>query len=221
MQEGALRFGINAVHHFLGGENPAEAEGSDAARLFPKSASVWEGDAKALSVWQDFAGVTAETLTWRPEAWGNGAEMSLADDGNGGRALRIGMKAGTKDKVALKYDIPATDDRRLNLVGTKSLVLDVRNGHSGGFGLSLVLTTVGPDNHWRDFETKAIYLKPGWNRNVRFVLENAKFKSRETGWKNYDADLTNPSACGKVGLFLYNQGRIQAPVLISSIRFEK
>ncbi|MCX7935759.1 MAG: DUF4159 domain-containing protein, partial [Planctomycetota bacterium] len=53
MQEGSIRFGINAVHYFLGGASVAAATADDRERLYPRAASIWQGDEKNLSLWQD------------------------------------------------------------------------------------------------------------------------------------------------------------------------
>ena len=221
MQEGSIRFGINVVHYFLGGGSVAEATADDMARLYPRSANVWQGDENALQLWQDYANLKPEDLAWRAEQWSNPAVLSLAADADYGQVLRIEMQAGAKDKVAVKYDIPAKEGRRLDLSGVRSIVLDVMNGHRGGFAMSLVVTTVSPGEQWRDFETKPAFLKPGWNKNIRYVLQGAKCKCRETGWREYDTEIASPNACGKISLFLYNQGRIAAPVLVGRIRFER
>ncbi len=216
MQEISIRFGINVIAYALGADRPslqAKAEG-----LMPKAPAV---DPDKLSLWKDFTGLAPETLTWRVEAWGNPGEVSLAPDGAGGEALRIDLKAGDKHKVAVKYDIPAHEGRRLDLSGVQSILMDVYNGYHGGFRLSLVITTVNDRNAWRDFETRSVYLRPGWNRNLCFPLTGATFKSRETGWKGYDTPLANAGTCGKLSFFFYNGGRIQTAVTVDNIRFER
>ncbi len=216
MQEISIRFGINVLAYALGGGSPS-LQNADAS-LVPAGPAL---DPATLSLWQDFTGLTRETLGWEIESWGNPAKLSLAPDGAGGEALRVDLGRGNRDKVALKYDIPAKDGRRLDLSGVKSIVLDVYNGYRGGFRFALAVTTVGPGNDWRDFVSVSKYLRPGWNRNIRFKLKSAKFKSRESGWKRYDTPIRYPEACGKISFFFYNAGRIQTTVTLDNLRLER
>jgi len=215
MQELSIRFGINVIAYAIGGDS--QALQTPAEELTPPTAEL---DAGKLAMWKDFTGLTPETLNWTLETWGNAGAVSLAPDGAGGEALRVDLQKGDKHKVAVKYDIPAHEGRRLDLSKVQAIVLDVYNGHQGGFRLSLVITTVGDKNDWRDFETPSLYLRPGWNRNARFPLAGAQFKSRETGWANFDTPLANAATCGKLAFFFYNGERISTSVTVDNIRFE-
>jgi uncharacterized protein YegL len=217
MQEGSLRFGINVVHYFLGGASSVTGVVQEEKKLYPAAASVFQGDPAKLSMWQDFSDATDHG--WEVEKWGNPAELSLAPEGNG--ALKISLLPGQKRKVAIKYDIPASAGRRLDLSNVQSVILDVFNGQPGGFRFSLVLTTVDTDGVWRDFEAKSIYLRPGWNKNVCFLLKNQLFKSRETGWKEYDTKLSGVNNCGKLSIFYYTDSFNSGIILQDCIRLEE
>jgi hypothetical protein len=158
---------------------------------------------------------------WAAEAWGNPADVWLAPDGAGGQALRVDMQPGSSGRVAIRYLPPASQGRRLDLSGASSLVLDAYNGHDRPLEMSLVLTTYDRTRGWRDFESRPVRLQPGWNRLVRYGLRGNAFRSRETGWQNYDSPLANSSLCGKLGVFLYNGPIGEAiPVLIDNVSAE-
>lgn len=215
MLEGSLRFGINVITYAMGGDQASLLPGTEADPLKKQVAL----NPDALTTWQNFDAHTTETCGWElVTGWSNPGRITIAPDGAGGKALRVDMREGEKHKVAVKYEIPAQQGRRLDLSGAKSIVLDLYNSHHGGFGASLVLTTFGQT--WQDFESQSVYLKPGWNRNIRFSLTGKTFKTRKTGWKNYDSSVENPENCGKITLLLYNRGRIEASVLLDNIRLE-
>jgi hypothetical protein len=171
---------------------------------------------------EDFDTLRPGPSAWAAEAWGNPADVWLAPDGAGGQALRVDMQPGTGGRVALRYLPPASTGRRIDLSGAAALVLDLYNGHTDPLDVSLVLTTYDDAHGWRDFESRPLTLRPGWNRMVRFGLHGADFRSRETGWRNFDSRLANPDLCGKLGLFLYNGSiRETAPVLIDNMGLQR
>ncbi|MBN2713952.1 MAG: DUF4159 domain-containing protein, partial [Planctomycetes bacterium] len=225
MLEGSLRFGINVITYAMGGSGAAVVSEDKSS----SSDSIAALDEKSISTWQDFTALTDETVGWVPVraitnpqegAWGNPSRVLIAPDGAGGEAMRVDIVKGDQDKVAIKYDIPAKDGRRLDLSKTRSILLDVYNGHHGGFRFSLVLTTINGENKWQDFESPSIYLRPGWNRSVRFVINGSLFKSRKTGWVKYDTKLEGADSCGKISIFFYNSNTISSSVLVDNIRFE-
>lgn len=218
MLEGSLRFGINVVHYAIGGQASDVAENLSREEAKPPM-NVFTGNPQSLRIWQDFSELAPTSSGWRAESWGNPVTVKLVTDAKDNRLLQVDIRKGKNDKSAIKFDIPASAGRRLNLSRVKSIVMDVYNAYHGGIRMALVLTTVGKKVGWRDFESKSVYLRPGWNRRVQFPLRGAEFKSRETGWKAYDSAVKNSDRCGKIGLFFYNGDRINTKLLLDNLSF--
>ncbi|MCZ7648923.1 MAG: DUF4159 domain-containing protein [Planctomycetota bacterium] len=209
MLEGSLRFGINLLALALGAEAP----------VFPRPP---EGSAEALKlyryhgpplrVFDDFvsAGAEAGGKAWRVEEWSNPAAAEPAQAA-GEPVLRVRFKGGDKMKAAVGRAV------ELNLAQARALVLDLHSGLPNGFNVALLLQT-GPD--WSSFETRPVYVRPGWNRGIRFPLDLDDFKSDKTEWKAYDTPFRPREQVVRVVVLLYNL-REDGTVLLKDLRIEK
>ncbi len=211
--EEMLRAGVNVMAHALGGGELALGGVGEG-----KGEQVYTGPLTHLTPWQDFTGVAKAMLVWKTETWGNRAAVDLAPDGADGQALRVRMHPGVKSKAAVGYVVPVEQGRRLDLRAARALVADLYLAHPRPMPCSLVLTTQ-TDGRWSDFETAPVTLRQGWNRQVMFPIAGARFRSRATGWDDYDAKMTGASSCGKVGFFFYNGQSVDTNVLIDNIRW--
>jgi len=120
------------------------------------------------------------------------------------------------DKLVMYFPVLAGVMRR-RVADVKAVVLDIHSGFSEGFSASLWFQT-RPD--WDGFESRPIFIRPGWNRNLRFPLNLDDFKSSKTGWKNHDSTFHPRNDVSRTGLVLYNLG-VAGEVRVDSIRFEK
>jgi hypothetical protein len=135
--------------------------------------------------------------------------------------LRVDLRPGEQHKVAVKLDIPAGEDGgRLDLSRAARLVVDVRNDHRGGFRAALLVTTIDEEGQWRSYESESVYLRPGWNRNLRLPLADARFKSAATDWQAYDTPLQHAGRTAKLTLLFYNADRIATTVVVDNLRLE-
>jgi hypothetical protein len=148
---------------------------------------------------------------WQPENWANPTTAALTPLPEGGNALKISFKGGDKMKAAAGKNVD------LNLTGAKAIVLDLHSSMPHGFNVSLLFST---RPNWEGFESRPIFVRPGWNRNLRFPLDLDDFKSAKTEWKSYDTPFQPRATVGRIAFLLYNlteAGEVQ----VDSLRVER
>jgi hypothetical protein len=209
MLEGALRFGINALAYALGSSAPRMPPPPESAAEIAK---LYRYHGAPLPLFDDFErDVTEEgTPVWAIEEWGNPGEIAF-ERAPGGHELRVRMRAGEKAKVVLSRLV------ELDLTGAKSVVFDLHSGLQEGFNASLLFQTK-PD--WDGFETRPVYIRPGWNRDLRFPLTLDDFKSSKTGWREYNTPFQPRAEVGRLSVLLYNL-RVNGDVRIDNLRVER
>jgi hypothetical protein len=209
MLEGAVRFGVNVVAYALGSNVPHLRPRPEGAAEIEK---LYRYSGPPLPMFDDFeqAAYPDGHPVWEAADWGDPGQLAAVQTGEG-RLLKVALARGERNKVVL------TRAADVDLAGIKAVVLDMHSGLSAGFSASLWLQT-RPD--WDGFESRPIFVRPGWNRNLRFPLNLDDFKSSKTGWKNYDSAFHPRNDVSRIGLVLYNLG-VAGEVRVDSIRFEK
>jgi hypothetical protein len=209
MLEGSLRFGINALAYALGSKAPRMPPPPETAA---EVAKMYRYQGPPLALFDDFEkdADAQGNAVWSVEDWGNPADASLVRAAQG-KELSVRMKSGEKGKVVVSRLV------ELNLNDAKAVVLDLYSGLPEGFNAAL-LFSVKPD--WAGYETRPLFIRPGWNRNLRFPLTLDDFKSSKNEWKEYNTPFSPRKQVGRLGVLLYNL-HVDGEVRIDNLRVER
>ncbi|HYF50291.1 MAG TPA: DUF4159 domain-containing protein [Planctomycetota bacterium] len=209
MLEGSVRFGINLVAYALGSNAPQMPPPPESAAEFEKT---YRYNGPALKPFEDFAEAKdAEgKAIWQAEEWANPTSFEYVADGEQ-RLLKVTFKGGDKMKAAVGRSV------NLDLTNAKSVVVDLHSSLRHGFNVSLLMSSM-PD--WQGFESRPVFVRPGWNRNLRFPLDRDDFKSAKSEWKTYDSAFKPRDHVARLAVLLYNLEE-DGEVKIGSIRVEK
>jgi hypothetical protein len=150
---------------------------------------------------------------WQIEDWSSPAQLTIQRAARG-RALRAVFK-GHPDAKNAKVAIARNVD--IDLTEAKAIVLDVHSSLSHGFNVSLLLQT-RPD--WDGFESRPVFVRPGWNRNLRYPLNMDDFKSSKTEWKTHTTPFKPRNSVGRIVILLYNHDT-PGRVLLDNMRIER
>ncbi|MBI3830120.1 MAG: DUF4159 domain-containing protein [Planctomycetes bacterium] len=209
MLEGSLRFGVNVIAYALGAEAPRMPPPPESAA---QASKFYRYSGPELPAFDDFSkenDANAQPL-WVAEDWGNPAVLAYANIEKG-RALKVAFTKGAKSKAAV------TRDLGLDLSKSKSIVLDLYSSLPHGFNVALLFQT---RPGWVGYECRPVYVKPGWNRNLRFPLDLDDFKSAKNDWKTYDQPFGQRSDVAKISVLLYNL-ESDGEAMIGNLRIEK
>jgi hypothetical protein len=209
MLEGARRFGVNVVAYSLGFAAPRLPPPPDSAAAIEK---LYRYHGPALPPFDDFEQAQSAdgAPTWVGEDWGNPAQVAVVQTAEG-RLLRATFSGGDKAKVVLSRGV------ELDLSRAKSVVLDIYSGLSEGLNAALLFNT---RPNWEGFETRPIFIRPGWNRNLRFPLDLDDFKTTKSDWKNYDAPFAPRNEVARLSVLIYNL-HVGGEVRVDSLRVER
>ena len=213
MLESSLRFGMNLVAYSMGPQGLKLPPPPETVAEFEK---IYRYKGPALPVLDDFSVLLDQWTkpTWAAEKdWCN--ETLLAFDNNKvekATIARVTCKAGEKFKAAItRYGLR-------DLSQTRALVLDLHSSLAQGLNVSLMF-------HAKDdkvYESRAVFVRPGWNRNLRFPLEMGDMKSSAgpTPWKSYDTPFEPRNAVDRISVLIYNLNE-SGTVLVGPIREQK
>jgi len=209
MLEGSLRFGINALAYALGSKAPRMPPPPESAAEIAK---LYRYQGPELPLFDDFEKDSDEQghALWNVDDWGNPADLSFVRAAKG-RELSVRMKAGDKAKVGVSRLV------ELDLSEAQSIVLDLYSGLPEGFNAAL-LFSVKPD--WAGYETRPVFIRPGWNRNLRFPLTLDDFKSTKNDWQEYNTPFLPRRQVARLGVLLYNL-HVDGEVRIDNLRIER
>jgi hypothetical protein len=72
------------------------------------------------------------------------------------------------------------------------------------------------------YETRPLFVRPGWNRNLRFPLGLGDMKSSvsKQPWKEYDTSFEPRNALERFSILIYNLSD-SGSVKIGAIRFQQ
>jgi hypothetical protein len=197
MLESSLRFGMNLLAYSMG---------ADAARLPPPPESAAEYEkmyrykGPPLPVLDDYT-VTLDQWqkpVWVAEQeWCNPTELRfLDDDALKSKAVALDFKGGQKFKAA------ATRFGQVDLSNSNALVFDLHSSVGRGCNVALLLVSKdGPS-----YESRPVFVRPGWNRNLRFPLDKGDMKSSASKepWKEYDTPFEPRNAIERITILIYN-----------------
>ena len=209
MLEGSLRFGVNLLAYSLGSDAPAMPPPPESAAQFEK---IYRYNGPPLKVVDAFANAVGpdEKSIWSIQEWGNPAKFELTSSADGIRAIKIVFQGGDKMKAAAGRNV------EMNLGTASSIVVDIHSSLPHGFNVALLFSTK-PD--WLGYESRPIFIRPGWNRNVRFPLNLDDFKTAKNDWKVYDQPFKPRESVGHIDFLLYNLNE-SGDVKIESMRVE-
>jgi hypothetical protein len=208
MLEGSLRFGINLVAYSLGSDAPQMPPPPESAAQVEKT---YRYHGPPLEVFDAFDGIAEGQTVWQVDDWANPTQAAVVANPGGGHALKLDFKGGDKMKAAVGRNL------ELDLSAAKSVVVDIYSSLPHGFNAALLFQTK-PD--WFGFESRPVFIRPGWNRNLRFPLDLDDFKTAKNDWKAYDQPFRPRNAVGHLHILLYNLG-VAGEARIESIRIEK
>ena len=186
-----------ALAVFLGAA--ADAPGQDAAKEGKK-------DGGKVRVLDSF-----ETLwPWSNEAADDHATLNVVKDKvtAGKRALRVDFEAFGREKFQVRRD------GRIDLSGGGKILVDIYNG-ARRMRVGLGLETGRPARY---FESAAVTLEPGWNRNLSFSLTEPNF-SHGDGAHRFKPDNLRDTL--KLSLIFFEDGNPRGAVYIDNLRLAK
>lgn len=208
MLEGSLRFGMNAIAYALGSQAPKMPPPPESTAHFEK---IYRYHGPAIKPYDDFEQIAygdGEPV-WRAAEWANAGKVSSASTG-GNRALKVDFQGGDNHKAAVEREV------NLDLSDAKALVLDLHSSLPHGLNVSVLF-------HARDgssYESRPVYVRPGWNRNLRFPLAQGDFKSSKNEWKAYDQPFEPRTGVLRLAVLLYNL-KEDGAAMIDSLRIER
>jgi hypothetical protein len=214
MLESSLRWGMNLVAYSMGKQGLRLPPPTETLAEFEKIYRYNTGP--ELPVLDNFTVLEDhyKKPVWIAEKdWCNETALEIVDDkAEKGKVARVTCKAGEKFKAAITR---ASD---CDLSATHALVFDLHSTLTQGFNVALLF-------HRKDgkaFESRVVFVRPGWNRNLRFPLEMGDMKS-DAGpqpWKNYDTPFEPRNAIDRMSVLLYNLNE-SGTVIIGPIREQK
>lgn len=135
---------------------------------------------------------------WQLAPWSDEAKAIVSEEqaSEGKKALEIHFStamANRKKGIVLERDLSSLgrEFNRLNL--------DV---YSEGPAKILVAIAVETDEY---FESQALPLEKGWNKDLSFVLTSRTFKAKSTNWK-FETSVNLSSPLKKISLIFYREG---------------
>ena len=209
MLEGSLRFGINLLAYALGAQAPRLPPPPEGAAQFEKLYRYRGPELKPFDSFEQALQDDGRPI-WQAEEWGNPAQAGTLLTGEG-RVMKVVFKGGTKAKAAVGRKV------ELDLSGAKSIILDLHSSLAHGFNVALLFQALPAGT---GFESRPVFVRPGWNRNLRFPLELDDFKSSRSGWKGYDSAFKPRAEIVRIAVLLYNLEE-DGEALIDSLRIEK
>ncbi|MCW8133405.1 MAG: DUF4159 domain-containing protein, partial [Planctomycetota bacterium] len=207
MLEGSLRFGINLVAFSLGAEAPRLPPPPESSA---QAAKLYRYSGPDLPVFDAFEPGADGVSEWNAEEWGNPTQAEHVNLDRG-RALKVTFKSGEKSKAAVTRSVD------VDLSDAKALVLDLHSSLAHGFNVAVLFQT-RPD--WDGYECRPVFVRPGWNKNLRFPLNLDDFKSSKSEWKAYDRPFAPRTQVARITILLYNHESDGAAIL-DNLRVER
>jgi hypothetical protein len=161
-----------------------------------------------LPVFDDFTAIIVAPKTenekteqkesvWKVENEGNPATLARLEE-NDERSLLVRLAGGPLPKtfVGRFFEQP------LNLQGVRAVVLDAYSDVPRSVQIALLFQT---RPQWDGYETRPLFLRPGWNRNLLFPLDRGDFKSNRNAWKNHDVNFEIRQDVGSLKILIYHE----------------
>ena len=152
--------------------------------------------------------------TWTADkGWcNNGVLNMVANPDEKGTLAQVLCSPGTKDKAAL------TRTGQVNLSGIDGLVFDVDSTFKKDVNVAILFVMVDG----KGYETRAVAVHPGMNRDLRFPLDKRDFKSSvsKQPWQAFDTAFVPRNRVQRLSILIYNlteQGNIE----IGPLRMQK
>jgi hypothetical protein len=197
MQESSLRFGMNLLAYALGSNAPKLPPPADSEAQFEK---IYRYNGPALPALDDYT-VDLDKWNkpiWRAEAdWCNPTEMWLLPDVHEKtKVLSVRFTGGEKFKAAVARLLDT------DLSAAQALVFDAYSDLKSGANVSLLFNCKND----RAFESRPVFVRPGWNRNLRFPLNLGDLKSNASKepWKNHDTPFEPRNEIERITILIYN-----------------
>jgi len=213
MQEASLRFGMNLIAYSMGPEAMRLPPPPDSVAAFEK---VYRYNGPPLPAMDDFSidRDQYQKPTWYAETdWCNTTEMWIVDEAEEkGKVVGVRFNGGTKFKAAVTRNVPQ------DLSGSQAIVFDMFSSVGSGVNVALLFTA----KDGKAYETRPVFVRPGWNRNLRFPLNLGDTKSSASPqpWKEYDTPFEPRNSVERMTVLIYNLGESGA-VKIGPIKSQK
>jgi len=208
MLEGSVRFGLNVTGYALGVNAPRLPPPEESAL---QAAKLYRYNGPALKAFDDFERATNADgdPIWVAQDWGNPTTSAPAGK-PGERTLRVKLEKGEKFKgaVARVFEV--------DLSQAKSIVLDLHSAFGQGVNVALLFNARGGEG----YESRPVFVRPGWNKNLRFPLALDDFKSSLANWKEYDQPFNARAQTTRLMILIYNHSE-NGEVQLTNLRIEK
>jgi hypothetical protein len=217
MLESSLRWGMNLIAYSMGPQGLKLPPPKEAEAEFEK---IYRYKGPPLPVLDDF---TVLTDQWNKPIWRIEEKKENEPPWTNPTALAFENSVTEKSKIArvscgggtlFKSVITRYGD--VDLSKTQALVFDLNSGLAKGINVSLIFWNKDD----KAYETRCVFVRPGWNRNLRFPLGMGDFKSASNSWQKYDAAFEPRNAVARFAIMLYNLTD-SGTVLIGPIREQK
>jgi hypothetical protein len=130
--------------------------------------------------------------------WCNQTALRIAEDPDDRRVTAlVDFAGGDKFKAAItRYGVS-------DLSAVQAIVLDLYSSLKRGFDVSFLF--FGKDG--AVYETRPLFVRPGWNRNLRFPLNLGDLKSSASNppWRAHDVTFEPRNAIERFSILFYNQ----------------
>lgn len=197
MLEASLRFGMNWIAYSMGSQGLKLPPPPETIAEFEK---VYRYKGPKLPVLDDFQTMMDQynKPIWQPEKdWCNETAMHFTLGQNAkADLLQVTCTGGTKFKSAVTRFMPC------DLSGTRALVFDLNSSLAQGLNVSLLFNT----KDGKAYESRAVFVRPGWNRGLRFPLDMGDMKSSasKVPWQAYDTSFEPRKEVERMTILMYN-----------------
>jgi hypothetical protein len=200
MQEASVQMGINLASYFLGGGSVPR--GRLAAKLpldRHRPGDDFIAKARPLDLFDS-------PQPWRPPEGDSPdylAIASLSSTGASPPGLALAFAGGGKEFLPRRSKaIVERECAAAGIDGRSIVLLDVESALSAGARIALAFSGPDPDSY---YETAAVFVRPGMNRNLMFDLRQPIMKTERTEWE-VGAKLPADFPTQRLHLLLYPQG---------------
>ena len=198
MLEGSLRFGMNLIAYSMGPQGLKLPPPPDTVAEFEK---VYRYKGPALPVLDDFSVLIDQ---WNKPTWAadskeyfNESRLEfVAEKAEKAKLAKIDCKPGKLFKAAV------TRFGNCDFSHTRALVFDIQSDFTHGINVALMFYSKDKSA----YESRTVFVRPGWNRNMRFPLDMGDMKSSvsKVPWQNYDTPFEPRGAIERISVLIYN-----------------
>lgn len=214
MLEASLHFGLNLIAYSMGQQGLKLPPPPDTVAEFEK-VNRYKGP--PLPVIDDYTKLLDQWAkpTWladSKEFFNESALEFVPSKTEKGLFAQIICSPGTKYKAAV------TRFGDCDFSKTSALVFDVHSSFPHGLNISLMFYSKDKSA----YESRPVFVRPGWNKNIRFPLDMNDMKSSIANepWKNYNTPFEPRNSIERFSITVHNQ-KVPGTIRVGPIREQK